>query len=91
MPDGEKVPRKNYKDIYLNPNQDLVKKNAAVSPIMKQTSADLTAKMSPDGINESVTNVSESEAILPINAPPEKPTAYAWFVLFMIFVCRALH
>jgi hypothetical protein len=27
----------------------------------------------------------------PVNKPEEKPTAYAWFVLFLVFCIRAIH
>ena len=42
----------------------------------------------PDSVS-----VSESvdDPLAPVDKPPEKPTAYAWFVLFIIFAVRALH
>ncbi len=45
--------------------------------------------MPTDANDEDTTKVDSDVTQQPSDS--EKPTAYAWFVLFLIVICRALH
>jgi hypothetical protein len=47
---------------------------------------------SKNDLNSSIVSEPEVDTTVYVNKPEEKkPTAYAWFVLFCVFIVRAIH